>query len=597
MTHAMAFRAPDAQTVWTNASVGFGHATLATGDAFQTSGPVAIDGRVITADARIDRRSELVARLAARGHRGLDTADTSRLILHAYLEWGEGCVDYLLGDFAFAIWDDVRQHLFCARDRFGIKPFYYADTADGFVFSNTLSCLRLHPAIDSSLDELAIGDFLLFGRNLDDAGTSFAEIRRLPPAHVLTRTTQLRAQRYWTLPTDGCLRYARGEEYVDHFREVFEAAVADRLPRSRTAISMSGGLDSTSIAATARRLSLEDGGTFELHAHTIVYDSLIADEEGSFARLAASALDLEASVFAADEYEPFEGWTDLSTPEPTDDPFFYVRTRQLTDVASTARVLLCGEGGDEVLWSSYVVDLMGRMPLPELVRDVARAVATGSRRPGLGIRRWLKRRFGGAARPPEFPRWIHPAFAKEHDLLSRWNAWHMLEPPCQHPIRPEAHGRLTIAPWAWYFEAFDPGVSRVPVELRYPFLDLRVVEYLLALPPIPWCVDKHLLRVAMRGMLPDVIRNRPKAPMGGDPLTAHLQKTGSERIDGFEPGAELAGFVQRSAIPPISAARDADYTALLVRPYCLDQWLRRTNVRPVRAKESAHGWRTVAHAG
>jgi asparagine synthase (glutamine-hydrolysing) len=200
-------------------------------------------------------------------------------------------------------------------------------------------------------------------------------------------------------------------------------------------------------------------------------------------------------------------------------------------------------------------------------------------------------------RPPEFPQWIQPAFAKEHDLRSRWDAWHMSEPPYEHPLRPEAHGRLTAAPWAWYFEAFDPGVSRVPVELRYPFLDLRVVEYLLALPPVPWCVDKHLLRVAMRGMLPEVIRNRPKAPMSGDPLTAHLRNTGSERLDGFDPAAELAAFVDRRAIPPVSTAGNAEYAALVLRPYCLDQWLRRTDVRPVRAKESAHGWRAVVHAG
>jgi asparagine synthase (glutamine-hydrolysing) len=597
MTGAQTFRGPDAQTVWANGSVGFGHATLATGDAARDAGPVVLDGRVITADARIDRRADLASRLVARGHRGVDAADTSGLILHAYLEWGEGCVDYLLGDFAFAIWDDVKQRLFCARDRFGVKPFYYADTSEGFVFSNTLDSLRVHPAVDDSIHEPAIGDFLLFGYNLDDATTAFAGISRLPPAHVLTRVTDARVRRYWTIPTDGCLRYARSEDYVDHFRDVFASAVSDRLPATRCAISMSGGLDSTSMAATAQRVAIQGGARCQLRAHTVVYDSLFADGERAFAKLTASALSLETSVFAADEYEPFHGWAGLSTPEPTDDSFFCMRTRQLGDIASTARVLLCGEGGDEVLWSSYVVDLMGRMRLLELAGDVVRGVATGSRRPGLGLRRWLRARLGACARPPAFPAWIDPALAKEHDLRSRWDAWHSLEPPCDHPLRPEAHGRLTIAPWAWYFEAFDPGVTRVPVELRYPFLDLRVVEYLLALPPIPWCVDKHLLRIAMRGMLPDVIRLRPKAPMGGDPLTAHLQRTGSERIDRFEPGPELAAFVERRAVPPLAATRDADHAALLLRPYCLDHWLRRAGVRPRTSKETSHGWRAVVHAG
>ena len=594
MTHALAFRGPAAQAVWTNGFVGVGHTTLATGDVARVSGPVVLDGRVIAADARIDGRVDLLARLAAHGRRHVDPADTGRLILHAYLEWGDRCVDYLIGDFAFAIWDDRQQRLFCARDRFGVKPFYYADTAEGFVFSNTLDCLRLHPAVDDSLNARAIGDFLLFGYNLDDATTSFAGIRRLPPAHILTRARDVRVRRYWTLPTDGCVRYANPADYVQHFGEVFDAAVSDRLPATSAGLSMSGGLDSTSIAATAQRRAA--GGGCRVRAHTIVYDSLIPDEERIFAGLAASALRLESRVLAADEYAPFDGWADLSTPEPTDDPFFCMRTRQLKDVASTTHVLLCGEGGDEVLWTSYVVDLMGRMRLSELARDVARGLAMGSRRPGLGLRRWLRARFGPGVRPPAFPEWIQPALIRAHGLRARWDAWHRLEPPCRHPLRSEAHGRLTIAPWAWYFESFDPGVTRVPVEVRYPFLDLRVVEYVLALPPIPWCVDKHLLRVAMQGLLPEAIRTRPKAPLRGNPLSGHLRKMDTGRVGRFEPIPELAAFVNCEVIPPISAARDADHAALLLRPYCLDHWLRQAGRSLGIEKERAHGWRAVAPA-
>ena len=90
-------------------------------------------------------------------------APDSELILHAYAAWGEACVQHLRGDFAFAIWDARRKVLFCARDHFGVKPFYYAELDGVFIFSNTLDCVRLHPDVSGELNESAVADFLLFG--------------------------------------------------------------------------------------------------------------------------------------------------------------------------------------------------------------------------------------------------------------------------------------------------------------------------------------------------------------------------------------------------------------------------------------------------
>ena len=93
------------------------------------------------------------------------------------------------------------RRLFCARDHFGIKPFYYAQVLGGIVFSNTLDCIRLHPAVSDGLNEVAIGDFLLFGWNQDPSTTTFADIRRLAAAHTLTcEQGTSRARRYWTVP-------------------------------------------------------------------------------------------------------------------------------------------------------------------------------------------------------------------------------------------------------------------------------------------------------------------------------------------------------------------------------------------------------------
>jgi asparagine synthase (glutamine-hydrolysing) len=293
-------------------------------------------------------------------------------------------------------------------------------------------------------------------------------------------------------------------------------------------------------------------------------------------------LGVEVNFFVADSHGPFDGWerADFWTPEPIDDPFFRMGSQQLKQVASHSRVLLCGEGGDQVLWGSHVLDLLGRMRPLELAADIARSLVLHRRRPAAGIRSRLKKRLRHGSRLPPYPAWMNGAFADRLDLRERWEHVNALEPMGDHPLRPEACGRLATAPWSWYFESSDPGVTRIPIEGRYPFLDLRLVSYLLAIPPLPWCIDKQLLRVAMRGALPDPIRLRPKAPLGGDPLRAQLREAGGQWLDRFDPTPELARFVDRRAIPPLAGGCDSDDPWLHVRPLCLDYWLRR--VRPVR---------------
>jgi asparagine synthase (glutamine-hydrolysing) len=107
---------------------------------------------------------------------------------------------------------------------------------------------------------------------------------------------------------------------------------------------------------------------------------------------------------------------------------------------------------------------------------------------------------------------------------------------------------------------------------------LRIVSYLLAIPPLPWCIDKHILRRAMRGILPNAIRVRAKAPLAGDPLRAKLLESGGQRLDQFDASPDLARFVNRSIIPSLAGGRDSDNPWLHIRPLCLDFWLRK--VRP-----------------
>lgn len=250
MTEFLAFRGPDAQEIWSAGPVGFGHAMLrTTNESVRERQPASLDGQVwITADARIDGRLDLVRELQLEGRDCSEATPDPELILHAYHVWGERCVERLLGDFAFAIWDGRHRRLFCGRDHFGVKPFYYAQVGNCLVFSNTLDCLRLHRSASDKLNVLAVADFLLFGSNQELDSTIFADLRRLRPAHTLTWSQgDFHTHRYWTLPIEDPISYQRADEYVEHFRELLRRAVRDRLRTNCVGVFMSGGLDSTTL--------------------------------------------------------------------------------------------------------------------------------------------------------------------------------------------------------------------------------------------------------------------------------------------------------------------------------------------------------------
>ena len=189
-----------------------------------------LDGKLwITADARIDARKELLAKLP----RSPQVQNDAELILLAYEAWGEDCLQHLIGDFAFAIWDSRSQQLFCARDRFGVKPFFYTHTGDSFLFSNQLRALRFDPRVSNTLNETAIGDYLVFGLNQDLSTTTFRDIQRLPPAHSLTiKNGSLSIRRYWTPDTSKEIRFRD--------RAVIRRALSRTVPTRRPGSSAYG---------------------------------------------------------------------------------------------------------------------------------------------------------------------------------------------------------------------------------------------------------------------------------------------------------------------------------------------------------------------
>src|SRR5256886_6763204 len=232
LVNFLSFRGPDSREYWIDGSVGLGHTMLrTTHESLDECQPASLDERFwITADARLDARAELLQELKRRGDELQPGAPDSELILHAYAAWGSACVDHLRGDFSFGIWDARSKQLFCARDHFGIKPFYYAEIGPLLVFSNTLDCIRKHPAVSTRLNDLAISDFLLFDMIRKPGATSFADIQRLPPAHVLScNEDAISLRRYWVLPASAPIHHARTAECVEQFHELLDRSEERRV--------------------------------------------------------------------------------------------------------------------------------------------------------------------------------------------------------------------------------------------------------------------------------------------------------------------------------------------------------------------------------
>lgn len=481
MTKFMSFRGPDGEEIWTESNVGFGNTLLRT------------DNLCITADARID------------GSENTDLTDVEG-ILSAYEKWGEECVEHLIGDFAFAIWDKRARRLFCARDHFGVKPFFYARAGNSFIFSNTLSALRLDPRVSDELNETAVYDYLDSGLNQDLSTTIFRDIQRLPGGHTLTLANgSITTRRYWKPAVKNRIRYRKPREYVERFDELLTTAVKDRLRTDRVSISMSGGLDSTSLAAIARDLLSQPAA---VHAFSTVYDKLIPDEERHYSTLAASHLRIPIHHLSADDYSLFEERAsgDLDVPEPfLLGPLAGQFNDLLRLMANHGRVALTGYDGD--------------------------ALMNESRR----------------------------AYVKSLITRTRRNS------------RPATINSLNSKVWTPLFEGYDPGATRLPLEVRHPFIDVRLVDYLLSIPAVPWCAQKYILRHAMKDRLPAAVLQRPKTPLTSDPALQLARRAGVRWLDHFEVTPQLTRFVNLSSRRSVAETPNALWAKL--RVFALNHWL------------------------
>ncbi len=501
---------------------------------------------------RIDGRADLCRALDVP----LATADID-LVARAFERWGDDAPAHILGDFAIAVRDGTR--LILARDRFGVRPLYF--TRDG-QFSSDLASL-LTPG--EPLDDMAINDFLLFGQGRDPARTTFARIERVPAAHVAILDERgVRFRRYWSVPvTDGPRKTA---DAVEEFRVLFEQAVADRAA-DRVAVSLSGGVDSTAVAATLARV--RPGAA---SAVTAGYEHLVADDDPRYAARAASALGIPWHFLASDRYTLFERWDDPHCRglEPVDTPLRAAFIDLMRLLGERAPVIMTGQGGDAVLYAShgYFFDLLRRGRIDRVVAEGLGYALTRRKLPPLLFRSRLLRALHLRSEIPAYPDWLRA------DLRDRWREAWSWRRQAVHPSRPEAASLVQQPDWPNAFQSYDAAWTGVEAHVTTPFFDTRVVEFLFSLPPMPHFADKDIVRRAMAGRLPDEIRLKPKRALGADPAEVLLRRE-VERWLPMLHRPEMAPYVDARILCESihSALRETRPLHQEMKALCLAIWL------------------------
>ena len=586
MTQSMVFRGLDEQQTVIAQNIGLGCTLLRTDESRSERQPFTLDSHSwIVGDVRLDGRQDLIRKFAEEGHTRLQQASDIELILHAYQRWGDASVEHLMGDFAFAVWDSKEHRLFCARDQIGTKPLFYGHLNGRFVLSNTLNALRLHPELSAELNESAIGDFLLFHRQHDLRATVFRDLARVPPAHTLSMSGNLISlRRYWMLPTVAERQRARPQEYLEEFHELLHKAVGDRLRTARVSVLMSGGMDSPTLAAIADRLMHASGQVNNVRAFCAVYNGMFDDPEREFAEIAARHLEIPLEfIFAANGARLYRAWDDpqFTTPEPLHHPFLGNLEALTQALVSHSRVVLDGYDGDTLLGCNFVFYLCNQLRLGHVGRlfsDFCAYTRLKRSLPGLGLlRRWLRdqflRRLRHSPLDQNYPPWLNPEFERRCGLRERWREINSYNPG-QQQLYPGIHRIFNHPIWPSFMERYDAGVTRLPLEYRHPFCDLRIIEFCMGLPPIPWHVRKQLLRDLMQNVLPNEILARPKTPLAGNPILILLKREGWAGLAPLKP--VLQNYVEVDAIPR-ETSRSPDTIFANLAPMSLGLWLKHTH--------------------
>jgi asparagine synthase (glutamine-hydrolysing) len=534
MTDCLIQRGPDGAGIWAEGPVAFGHRMLCTThESLKEKLPLKSQSGnfVITSDARIDNREELIASLDFDISDAANIAD-SQLILAAYEKWGESCPKKLLGDFAFAIWDRRSRTIFCARDPIGVKPFYYYLSDRSFVFATEIKAIFCLPEITRRLNESRVVQHLL--NTFEDKTSTFYEgILRLPPAHSITVGLGINKLRsYWSLDSEREIRLGSDREYAEAFREVFTSAVRCRLRSAfELGSTLSGGLDSSSIACTARKLLKEDG-TQPLHTFSAIFPSLPQEDmskidERKFMESVLSLGEFESHFVQADLLSPLSNLDDVlwHEDEAVLAPNLYIHWGLYGAARKEGvRVFLDGLDGDSTV--SHGLDYLGELARKgRWLKLYSESSALSRQSPNrsftprnifwdYGIRNAIPEDFAkvwrALRRRPQSTfdasSLISKSFAKRVKLDEK------TEKPQKRLTPRESHREsLDSAQIPYTLELADKASAAFGLESRYPFFDRRLIEFCVALPADQklnqgW--TRVVMRRAMEGILPKEVQWR-----------------------------------------------------------------------------------------
>ncbi|MET0372717.1 MAG: asparagine synthase-related protein [Rhizorhabdus sp.] len=471
----------------------------------------------VAADARLDNRIDLIAELDVSG-----SSTDAAIIAAAYQRWEDNCPERLEGDFAFTVYDRRQDRLFCARDHFGVRPFYYHLDDRLFAAATVASFLIAIPAIGDVPNDAGIAD-LIAGGYADHSVTVHQGVMRLPPGHALSVTrSSSRITRFWT-PAD--VPIADHRDAPAKFAALFHDAIRRRIDDCSTGVMLSGGLDSSAVA-------LEAAGIRPMRSLSMTLDRTPGWNERPYIEAVLRAGRFHPEFIAGDDHDPL---ADL--PRMLDEqegPFVACNSSLSRRIYARAAdsglaVLLDGHGGDEIVSHGLgrLNELAAGRQWRELWRESAGIAGIYGVSPwkimspylshNPGIRhtrqRWnhMRTRLGW---PPEIPfrslSLVEKKLATRTGLLERHQEASSRR-SARHSERDLHIEALSAPQQAYGFEILDRMSAAAGVTSRYPFYDLKLAQFCLSLPSREKLADglpRRVLREAMKGVMPEKVRLR-----------------------------------------------------------------------------------------
>jgi len=492
MMDVMRHRGPDGEGVFIDRHVALGHVRLSIIDVAGSRQPLANedDSIWVTFNGEIYNYRELREELLAKGHRLRTQGDTETLV-HLYEEHGPEMVHRLIGMFAFAIWDKKRRQLFMARDRMGIKPLYYCQHGNEFVFASETKAFFQHPEIALRPSEEGIWHYLTY-RSVPSPATLFENIIKVRPGHLVIVTDKgARCRPYWDIPLRNRADFDRRpaespQQMQDHVESVLTTSVKRRLISDvPLGAFLSGGVDSSLIVALMSRLTNAPVRTYsvgfrDFASSELPYAKTVADRYGTDHH----ELVLEEDCFA-DHLEKLTWIRDSPLSEPADVPLYLLSEMARRDV----KVLLSGEGSDELFggYPKYAYDRFSTVVshLPgKLRRQIISKLPGRFRRLEVALTSLWE-----GDRAERWAQWFSPFTTEEKSLLMLpRDAW----PNPTREYVERANGATSLDAMLYIdcklwlpdnlLDRGDRMTMGASVEGRVPFLDHELVEYAFTLP-------------------------------------------------------------------------------------------------------------------